>query len=104
MAIQLLTVAVQMLTVAVQNAVPFAQTTLARSIGGKVGVAVFAAGLAPPGAPAVDRPAAGPPATATALHPVFLLAAGIAAIGFALTWTLREVPLCTARAREPAGG
>jgi DNA-binding MarR family transcriptional regulator len=38
-------------------------------------------------------------AFSTALHPVFLAAAGIAVVGFALTWLLREVPLRqTARA------
>jgi EmrB/QacA subfamily drug resistance transporter len=90
---------------------------LFRSIGGSVGVAAFGAlfaanltkGLAarlPPGAhlPASAEPAAIaalPTALKTvyldvfaaALHPVFLLAAAIAAIGFALTWLLQEVPL-----------
>jgi DNA-binding MarR family transcriptional regulator len=90
---------------------------LFRSIGGSVGVAAFGAlfaanltnGLAarlPPGThlPASAEPAAiaALPATlkivyldvfAAALHPVFLLAAAIAAIGFALTWLLEEVPL-----------
>jgi EmrB/QacA subfamily drug resistance transporter len=90
---------------------------LFRSIGGSVGVAAFGAlfaanlanGLAehlPAGAhlPASADPAAIaalPPAVKTiylevfaaALHPVFLSAAAIAAIGFALTWLLQEVPL-----------
>jgi len=92
-------------------------TTLFRSIGGSVGVAAFGAlfaanltnGLAghlPPGAqlPAATDPgaiAALPPALkavyldvfTAALHPVFVTAAAIAAIAFALTWLLQEVPL-----------
>jgi EmrB/QacA subfamily drug resistance transporter len=90
---------------------------LFRSIGGSVGVAAFGAlfaanlanGLAvrlPAGAhlPARADPAAIaalPPGLKTiyldvfaaALHPVFLVAAAIAALGFALTWLLQEVPL-----------
>jgi EmrB/QacA subfamily drug resistance transporter len=92
-------------------------TTLFRSIGGSVGVAafggLFAAGLTdglagrlPPGAqlPATADPgaiAALPPALkavyldvfTAALHPVFLTATAFAAIAFALTWLLQEVPL-----------
>jgi len=92
-------------------------TTLFRSIGGSVGVslfgAIFTAGMLarladrlPAGAslPASVGPAAvwelPPPVRAAyidaftgALHPVFLSAAGVAAIGFALAWLLREVPL-----------
>jgi EmrB/QacA subfamily drug resistance transporter len=91
--------------------------TLFRSIGGSVGVAAFGAlfaarltsGLAalmPPGThlPTAATPgaiAALPPALKTdylaaftaALHPVFLSAAAIAAIGFALTWLLEDLPL-----------
>jgi DNA-binding MarR family transcriptional regulator len=91
--------------------------TLFRLIGGSVGVAAFgalfaarlASGLAalmPPGThlPPTATPgtiAALPPALKTgyldaftaALHPVFLAAAAIAAIGFALTWLLEELPL-----------
>jgi EmrB/QacA subfamily drug resistance transporter len=91
--------------------------TLFRSIGGSVGVAAFGAlfaaklthglaALVPPGAhlPAATAPsaiAALPPAIKSgylaaftaALHPVFLVAAAIAAIGFALTWLLEHVPL-----------
>jgi hypothetical protein len=92
-------------------------TTLFRSIGGSIGVAffgaVFAASLAArlggklvPGAPLPT--AVGPAAVAAlppaaralyrdaftaALHPVFLAAAGIAALSFILTWFLKEVPL-----------
>jgi DNA-binding MarR family transcriptional regulator len=98
-------------------------STLFRQIGGSIGVsafgAIFSHDLAtqlakriPPGVhipaeanPEVVRhlPAAvrGPyiNAFSTALHPVFLVAAGIAVVGFALTWLLREVPLRqTARA------
>jgi DNA-binding MarR family transcriptional regulator len=92
-------------------------TTLFRSIGGSVGVAAFGAlfaarlihelaALMPPGAhlPAAAAPgaiAALPPALkadylaafTAALHPVFLSAAAIAAIGFALTWLLEDLPL-----------
>jgi MFS family permease len=100
---------------------------LFRSIGGSVGVAAFGAlfavnlanGLAaglPPGThlPASTEPAAIaalPPALKTvyldvfaaALHPVFLAAAAIAALGFALTWLLQEVPL-RERARAESVG
>jgi EmrB/QacA subfamily drug resistance transporter len=92
-------------------------TTLFRSIGGSIGVAafgaMFAAGLTnglagrlPPGAqlPATSDPStisALPPVLkavyldvfTAALHPVFLTAAVVSAIGFALTWLLQEVPL-----------
>jgi EmrB/QacA subfamily drug resistance transporter len=91
--------------------------TLFRSIGGSVGVAAFGAlfaakltsGLAalmPAGAhlPASGAPAAIaalPPALkadylaafTAALHPVFVSAAAIAAIAFALTWLLEDLPL-----------
>ena len=98
-------------------------STLFRQIGGSIGVAAFgsifshdlATELAkriPAGAhlPAAANPAAVkhlPPAIhapyvdafAAALRPVFLTAAGIAVVGFALTWLLRELPLRqTARA------
>jgi EmrB/QacA subfamily drug resistance transporter len=98
-------------------------TSLFRSIGGSVGVAafgaIFTAGLAtdvigrlPAGArlPAAIGPAAirALPQAArllyrdaftAALHPVFVSAACVAALGFALTWFLREIPL-----RGPARG
>src|SRR6185312_655930 len=91
--------------------------TLFRSIGGSVGVAGFGAlfaarltsGLAtlmPPGAhlPPTATPgaiAALPAALkagyldafTAALHPVFVAAAAIAAVAFALTWLLEELPL-----------
>src|SRR5579872_3650067 len=92
-------------------------TTLFRSIGGSIGVslfgAIFAASLAanlaaglPPG---VSLPAALAPAAiqalpsavrlpylqafTAALHPVFVPAAVIGALAFALTWFLKEIPL-----------
>ena len=91
--------------------------TLFRSIGGSVGVAAFGAlfaakltsglaALVPPGAhlPSAAAPgaiAALPPTLKTpyleaftaALHPVFVSAAAIAAIAFALTWLLEDLPL-----------
>ncbi len=91
--------------------------TLFRSIGGSVGVAAFGAlfaarlahglaALVPPGEhlPAAATPgaiAALPPALkadylgafTAALHPVFLSAAVIAVIAFALTWLLDDLPL-----------
>jgi EmrB/QacA subfamily drug resistance transporter len=91
--------------------------TLFRSIGGSVGVAGFGAlfaakltsgiaGLMPPGthlpaATAPDAIAALPPALkagylaafTAALHPVFVSAAAIAVVAFALTWLLEDLPL-----------
>lgn len=114
----------QVLVLAVQNAVDYRDlgvatsgTTLFRSIGGSLGVAIFGAiftsSLAmrlkdalPAGAP---LPTAVEPSSiealphavkeiyldayATALHPVFLLATIISVVGFGLTWLLREIPL-----------
>ncbi len=97
-------------------------TTLFRSTGGSVGVslfgAVFAAGLTsrlagllPVGTSIAE--ATGPAAIRAlspvqrhayleaftgALHPVFLAGAAIAAVGFLLTWFLKEIPLKGARA------
>jgi EmrB/QacA subfamily drug resistance transporter len=92
-------------------------TTLFRSIGGSVGVSLFGAiftatlianlaRLLPTG---TDATAAASPAAiqalpaavrgdylaafTAALHPVFLYAAAVALLGFALTWLLKEVPL-----------
>jgi len=92
-------------------------TTLFRSIGGSVGVSLFGAiftatftsklamalpaGSALPAETAPSAIQALPSATRSlylaaftgALHPVFLHAAVIAALGFALTWFLKEIPL-----------
>jgi MFS family permease len=102
-------------------------STLFRQIGGSIGVSVFGAifanGLAhelarrlPAGAhvstaasPDVVRhlPAAihAPyvAAFAAALHPVFLVAGGVAVAAFALTWLLREVPLRETAAAHGVG-
>jgi EmrB/QacA subfamily drug resistance transporter len=114
----------QVLVLAVQNAVDYANlgvatagSTLFRSIGGSIGVALFgtifanrlAANLSERLPPGTHLPAAADPASvarlppavhapyiesfAKALHPVFLVAAGISVVAFALTWLLREVPL-----------
>ncbi|MHB8651226.1 MAG: MDR family MFS transporter [Gaiellaceae bacterium] len=92
-------------------------SVLFRQIGGSIGLAIFGAifanrlhaklaGLLPRGAhvpksvsPAVVRSL--PPrlhdayvgAIAAAIHPIFVVAAAIAATSFALTWLLRETPL-----------
>ncbi|HXY98769.1 MAG TPA: MDR family MFS transporter [Stellaceae bacterium] len=100
-------------------------TSLFRSIGGSIGVslfgAIFSAGLTTslaarlPGEaslPATAAPAAIqalPPEIkavylgvfTAALHPVFLYATGIAALSFALTWLLKEIPL---RGGRPQNG
>ncbi len=114
----------QVLVLAVQNAVDYANlgvatagSTLFRSIGGSIGVALFGtifanrlvANLADRLPPGTHLPAAADPATierlppavhapyvesfAASLRPVFLVAAGISVVAFALTWLLREVPL-----------
>jgi EmrB/QacA subfamily drug resistance transporter len=121
----------QVLVLAAQNAVPYrylgvatSGSTLFRSIGGSIGVAVFGAIFAnrfaahlaadlPPGAvipkgtnpAAVERlPAAVRDiyraALTQALHPIFYAGAAILVIAFALTWLLREIPL-RATARVP---
>jgi len=100
--------------------------TLFRSIGGSLGVAAFGALFtqrldrridgfmprAPAGAPRralrpelIDKL---PPelhqkflhAFAQSLHGVFYIAAGVAAIGFAMTWLLRDIPLRSATAHR----
>jgi EmrB/QacA subfamily drug resistance transporter len=102
-------------------------TTLFRSIGGSIGVSLFGAiftatltanlagglpaGADLPAATAADAIQALPAAVRTvylealtaALHPVFLYAAAVAALGFALTWFLKEVPLRTAARAETLG-
>jgi hypothetical protein len=91
--------------------------TLFRQVGGSIGVAAFGAIFTnrlggevahslPPGAhaPTHGSPALIhhlPPAihtlyveaVAVALHPVFLTAAAIMVVGFALAWRLRDIPL-----------
>jgi EmrB/QacA subfamily drug resistance transporter len=119
----------QVLIIAVQNSVDYEHlgvatsgTMLFRSLGGALGVAlcgaIFANGLhAQLAGPGMDflatiLPAAAkglPPelheeyitAVMLALRPVFLVAASVSAVGFALTWMLREYPL---REGAPAEG
>ncbi|WOI57210.1 MFS transporter [Palleronia sp. LCG004] len=112
----------QVLVLAVQNAVDYRNlgvatsgATLFRSIGGALGVsgagAIFSAGLAtrlsatlPSGTSVATTPGAinalpGPTrdlyhaAYAGALHPVFVTAAALAVLAFALTWAMRDIPL-----------
>jgi hypothetical protein len=124
----------QVLVLAAQNSVPHrllgvatSASTMARQIGGTIGVAIFGAIFSNrlehelaarlPGAhiraaanPAVVRRL--PPAVhhayvdavASALHPVFLTAAAVMLAGFALTWLLRDEPLRTTAGAEVAGG
>jgi EmrB/QacA subfamily drug resistance transporter len=119
----------QVLLIAVQNSVDYERlgvatsgTMLFRSLGGALGVALFGAifanrlhaQLAGPGmdflATIIPAAARGLPpdihqeyitAVMTALRPVFMAAASISALGFALTWLLREHPL---REGAPAEG
>ena len=119
----------QVLIIAVQNSVDYKHlgvatsgTMLFRSLGGALGVALFGAifanrlhaQLAGPGmdflATVIPAAARGLPpdmhqeyitAVMAALRPVFLAAAGISALGFALTFLLREHPL---REGAPAEG
>ena len=117
MVMQVLILAVQNAVEYSDLGVATSGTTLFRSMGGSVGVAafgaLFAGGLASrlathASAAAYLPSAAEPGAIATlppalkslylnafsaALHPVFLSAAAISAVGFALTWLLQEVPL-----------
>lgn len=125
----------QVLILAVQNAVDYrllgvatSGATLFRSIGGAIGVALFgaifslglSAGLAdrfpgqvlPTATDAhalarlpVDVQAGYLQALVAALHPVFLIATGIAVLGFALSWLMTEVPLRgTGRAEDIGDG
>jgi EmrB/QacA subfamily drug resistance transporter len=120
----------QVLVIAVQNSVDYEHlgvatsgTTLFRSVGGALGVALFGAifthglhvhlaGVLPPDAiiPSDAASIAALPENiraqyigivVAALRPVFLVAAGVAALGFALTLMLREIPL---RGMAPAEG
>src|SRR2546430_689672 len=111
----------QVLIIAVQNSVDYKHlgvatsgTMLFRSLGGALGVALFGAifanrlqaQLAGPGmdflATVIPSAVKGLPpnlheeyitAVMAALRPVFLVAAVISAVGFALAWMLREYPL-----------
>jgi EmrB/QacA subfamily drug resistance transporter len=120
---------IQVLVLAAQNAVDYrllgvatSGASLARQIGGSIGVSVFGAiftnrlghELAQRLPPGVHAPAHGSPAAvqhlapmlhaaylaayAAALHPVFLTAAAVMLGAFGLSWRLRDVPL-----RETAG-
>ena len=119
----------QVLVLAVQNAVDYrymgvatSGSVLFRQIGGSVGIAAFGAiftnrltanlhGLRAPhtASPALVNKL--PPevharyvsAFSSALHPIFVVAAVIAAIGFVLTWFLNEVPLRQTSVDAPAG-
>ena len=121
----------QVLVLAVQNSVGYEQlgvatsgTMLFRSLGGALGVALFGAifanllhaQLAGPGmdflATVIPSAIKGLPpnlheeyvaAVMAALRPVFVAAAGISALGFALTWLLREIPLREGEAAEGLG-
>jgi hypothetical protein len=125
MVIQVLVLAVQnavdyrLLGVATSGAVLF------RQVGGSVGVAGFGAifashlagnlgrrlavGMHVPAAASPTAVKALPPpirvayatAVTDALHPVFLIAAGAAAVALVLTWFLRELPLRASANRPP---
>ena len=119
----------QVLVLAAQNAVDYrllgvatSGSSLARQIGGSIGVSVFGAiftnrlgdELARRLPPGVHAPTHGSPALvqqlppaihaayvaaySAALHPVFLTAATVMLVAFGLSWLLRDVPL-----RETAG-
>ena len=121
----------QVLVLAVQNSVDYERlgvatsgTMLFRSLGGALGVALFGAifanllhaHLAGPGmdflATAIPSAIKGLPenlheeyiaAVMASLRPVFIAAACISALGFALTWLLREIPLRKGAAAEGLG-
>jgi EmrB/QacA subfamily drug resistance transporter len=121
----------QVLVLATQNAVPYellgvatSGSTLARQVGGSLGVSLFGAIFAnqlathlasglPAGADVPDEVSPGivdalPPPVHSAyvqafvdsLQPVFLFAAVISLVGFVLTWFLREIPLRKSVAAE----
>jgi EmrB/QacA subfamily drug resistance transporter len=117
MVMQVLVLAVQNAVDYTDLGVATSGTTLFRSIGGSVGVsafgAIFTAGLAAHLADALPGGASLPMATdpaaiqalpaavraayadafTAALYPVFVTAACVAAVGFALAWFLEDVPL-----------
>jgi EmrB/QacA subfamily drug resistance transporter len=126
MVMQVLVLAVQNAVDYRQLGVATSGSTLFRSIGGSIGVSLFgtifasrlAVELAARLPAGVDAPAATDPAAvralpptvqreyqdafAAALQPVFLTAAGISVVAFALTWFLREVPLRQTSGAEQA--
>ncbi len=121
----------QVLVLAAQNAVDYLElgvatsgTTLFRSIGGSLGVSVFGAifaavlatklatfgamvtpgGLEDPAAIAAmpeQSRALYQQAFTSALQPVFITAALVAAVAFCLTWLLKEIPLRSTARAEP---
>jgi EmrB/QacA subfamily drug resistance transporter len=123
----------QVLVLVAQNAVDFRHigvatsgSTLFRQIGGSIGVSIFGAIFANRLAhelasrlPGFHAPKAANPvairhlpaaihepylqAFSHALHPVFLMAAGVAFLAFVLTWFLTEVPLREKTRFEQAG-
>jgi EmrB/QacA subfamily drug resistance transporter len=119
MVMQVLVLAVQNAVDRSMMGVATSGSTLFRQIGGSIGVALFGTIFAnrvhveltsrlPPNAriPKVINPqtihhlpaaarTAFQDAFAAALHPVFLTAAGVSLLAFALTWLLRELPLRT---------
>ena len=119
MVMQVLVLAVQNSVDPSMMGVATSGSTLFRQIGGSIGVALFGtifanrvrvelAARLPAGShiPKTINPAGIqklPPAAhaafadafAAALHPVFIVAAGVSVLAFALTWLLREVPLRT---------
>ena len=127
MVMQVLVLAVQNAVAYEELGVATSGSTLFRQVGGSIGVALFGAifanqlaselaarlpvGAALPGelSPAlVDRlpPAVREPyvdAFAAALTPVFVVAAAAAAVAFALTWLLRDVPLRTTSRSDGLG-
>jgi EmrB/QacA subfamily drug resistance transporter len=124
MVMQVLVLAVQNAVEYRDLGVATSGTTLFRSIGGSVGVSLFGTiftatlttnlagrllpGAALPAATAPDAIWALPIAVRTvylevftaALHPVFLYAAWLATLGFALTWFLKELPCVDWPGRE----
>jgi MFS family permease len=119
MVMQVLVLAVQNSVDRSMLGVATSGSTLFRQVGGSIGVALFGAIFAnrlhaelssrlPANVPIprttspqtirhlpVSARSAFEQAFATALHPVFLTAAGVSLLAFALTWLLREVPLRT---------
>jgi len=125
MVMQVLVLAVQNAVDPRQMGVATSGSTLFRQIGGSIGVSIFGAvfanklhtelasrfpvGATPPhaGNPAAIR--ALPPevrtifqdAFAAALHPVFLMAAAVSLVAFALTWLIPALPLRDSVAAVP---